>query len=845
MECVLPPGEGAAVADRSGKHENGCMNYLSSFTHSLGCGLAIFLLFACPAPSPAAIPQSVYLQGSVVDEAGSPAVGFEVKIQSISGETQFTQTNMAGGFEFSLDKPGKYRLSLNKAGFFRLSDQALELTEGKNEVFLTVYHETEIHDEVEVYSSAESIQPLVTSHGNSLIAREIRDIPVRSTHDLRNSLQTLPEVVRDNSGELHIAGGRTAETQYTLDGFDIGDPVTGNLSVRVNVDSVRVAEVESGRFGAQYGSAGAAVLALDTNVGDDRWRAGANNFLPGIRIQRGFHLASWYPRFTLSGPLRKQRAWFSEALSLQYSKSLVEDLPREEDSTSQWAGDNLFRTQINLTPKNILQANFLYNQQKASNLGLGPLAPISTTRNLRAYRSFFSVKDQVWSNRSFYEFGFAADFGHGETLPHGFEPYVVTPNGVTGNHFESLREKTRRWQAFASITLPSRQWHGLHNLQFGLNASEIGWTHSAERTVIQVLRADNTPVQHTVFSGSPEFHLTNASLGLYAQDSWHIHKAFVLQFDLRTDWNRIVQRVTPSPRISANFLPFEHNRTKFTAAWGIYLQPVTLSALGPIYDQHRIDTFFGRSGDSPIFGPVLSRFVLPDEPLKQPRFHTISVGWEQYLGLGRDTQIGLNFTQRSGYYGLAYEKADSPISENIFVLQNNRKDRYRAVQASFRHSFTDKAAISCNYTRSSARTNQVFDYSLGTIVFAPQESGPLGWDAPNRFLSSGWTPIPFWDLFLSYFFEYRTGFPFSIVNEQHQLVGPANSYRFPNYLDLNLGIEKRIRFLTRDWAVRFTILNVTGNDNPSAVINNIDSPDFMKYLGAHKVSFSARLRLVG
>ncbi len=806
-------------------------------------GSAILLLCIHAAQLPAGTAQTVQLYGSVIDESGSPAAGFEVKIQSALVTTQLTHTDMAGKFEFSLGAPGEYRLSLNKAGFFRVTNQPVELKEGENEIYLTVYHETEIHEEVEVYSSSESIKPLVTSHTNSLIAREIRDIPVRSTHDLRSSLQVIPEVVRDNSGELHIAGGRTEETQYTLDGFDIGDPVTGNLGVRVNVDSVRIAEVESGRFGAQYGNAGAAVLALDTNVGDDQWRAGANNFLPGIRIQRSLHLASWYPRFTLSGPLQKGRAWFSEALSLQYSKNLVEDLPSGQDSTSQWAGDNLFRTQVNLTPKNILQANFLYNQQNASNLGLGPLTPISTTRNLRAYRSFFSVKDQVWSSRSFFEFGVAADFGHGETLPHGFEPYTVTPNGATGNHFESLRDKTRRWQAFASMILPSRQWHGSHNLQFGINASEIGWTRSAHRTLIRILRTDNTPVQHTSFSGSSGFHLSNASVGFYAQDSWSVHRTLVLQFDMRADWNRILQRLTPSPRVSANFLPLEHHRTKFTVAWGIYLQPVTLSILGPAYDQQRIDTFFEPAGGDPIFGPVQSRFVLPDESLKQPQYHTTSAGWEQYLG--RNTQIGLNFTRRGGRYGLAYEKANSNPGENIFVLQNNRGDYYRAVQFSFRHSFTDKASISWNYTRSSARTNQVFDYSLATLVFAAQESGPLTWDTPNRILSSGWTPIPLWDLFLSYFFEYRTGFPFSVVNERHQLVGPANRLRFPDYVNFNLGVEKKIRFLTRLWAVRLTILNVTGHDNPSAVINNIDSPYFLKYLGAHKISISARLRLVG
>jgi hypothetical protein len=121
----------------------------------------------------------------------------------------------------------------------------------------------------------------------------------------------------------------------------------------------------------------------------------------------------------------------------------------------------------------------------------------------------------------------------------------------------------------------------------------------------------------------------------------------------------------------------------------------------------------------------------------------------------------------------------------------------------------------------------------------------LAWDAPNRFVSSGWTPSPVWNRFLSYFFEYRTGFPFSIVNEQQQVIGPANRMRFPDYASLNLGIEKRIRLFTREWAVRLTILNVISHRNPDSVINNADSPNFMKYAGGQKRSLSVRLRLVG
>ena len=121
----------------------------------------------------------------------------------------------------------------------------------------------------------------------------------------------------------------------------------------------------------------------------------------------------------------------------------------------------------------------------------------------------------------------------------------------------------------------------------------------------------------------------------------------------------------------------------------------------------------------------------------------------------------------------------------------------------------------------------------------------MAWDVPNRLISSGWAPAPIWDVLLSYFFEYRTGFPFSIVNEKQQLIGPPHRSRFPDYVSLNLGIEKRIRLFAREWAVRLTILNVTGRDNPNGIINNIDSQDFMKFAGGQKRAFSARLRLVG
>jgi hypothetical protein len=797
----------------------------------------------CSALIALAAPDGVKLRGRVVDEDGKPVAAIEVQIQTPDQQLVITHTDATGLFDFFADVPAEYRLSLNKAGFFRVSNQAVLLKPGDNEITFTANHETEIHEEVEVYSSTKSVRPLVTSHDDALVARAIRDIPVSSTHDLQNSLQVLPEVVRDSSGQLHVAGGRTGETQYLLDGFDIGDPATGNLSARVNVDSLRSAQVESGRYGAQYGNAGTGILAMDTAVGDDHWRASANNFFPGVSVQKGIHLTSWYPRFALSGPLKKERAWFSESLSIQRTMSLVEDLPPDEDSVTSWAGDNMLRTQVKLTPKNLLQGSFLYNQLTSSNIGLAPFSPVSTTRRVRAYRSFFSIKEQLWSGRTFYELGFAADFAHNESLPQGFDSYQVTPNGSSGNYFEALWQKRRHWQALGNMSMPTRRWHGTHDLQFGFNTAGLEWEQSAARTSIEVIRLDGTVAQRTRFFGPADFNLSDLTAGVYGHDVWRVFRALVVQFGLRADWDQIIGHMTPSPRVSVNVLPFKNDRAKLSAAWGVFLQPVTLSNLGPAYDQQRSDVFYGQPPRPPVFGPVISRFTLMPEMLKQPRFHTTSLGWEQ--AVGRNSQIGLNFTNRKGRFGLAYERIPQSISESIFLLQNNRRDTYRSFQVSFKHAFTDKASMSASYTRSSARTNFIFDYSLNTLVFTPQQAGPLDWDTPNRIICTGWTPVPFWNLFLSYFFEYRSGFPFSIVNEQQQVVGPANSLRLPNYASLNLGIEKRIHFFTRNWAVRLTMLNVTNHDHPDSVINNIDSPDFMKFAGGQRLSFTARIRLIG
>ncbi len=798
------------------------------------------LLLAAAAPAVAA---QVRLNGGVLDENGAPVPSAEATVTSASGTRIASYTDSAGRFAVYVPAPGRYFVGLNKPGYFRVTSQAVDLQEGSNEVSFVLHHESEIHQSVEVNSRPSPIEPEEPAHQEVLVAREIRDIPVPGSHDLQSVLPALPDIVRDNSGQLHVAGGRAGEAQIFLDGFEIADPITGALTARVNVDTIRDVEVDAGRYGVQYGHGGTGVLMLDTAIGDDKWRVGTTNFVPGVTAQQGLHFGNWYPRFTLSGPIRKGRAWFSEALSLQHTFKLVSELPPGSNTTTQWAGDSLLRAQVNLSSHNLLQGSFLLNRQDASHLGLGPFSPLSTTTDLQSQRSLVSIKDEVWTRRALFDFGVAADLGHRNSLPMGPGPYIVQPSATAGNYFETLRQRARRWQALAGVTLPSRRWHGGHNFQAGLRYERVSWTQAAARSPIDVERQDGSLLQQTVFSGTADFRLSDSQLGAYAQDAWTVSRPLVVQLGVRGDWDRFLKHSIASPRIAANIVPWRDDRAKLSLAWGTYYQPMLLAQVAPVFDQLRQDTFYDSTGTRVVSGPVASAFGFPPGGLKLPRFRTTSAEWTQRIR-GR-TYGGANLILRSGRNGFAYEPQTSTTASRFLLLQNNRRDSYRAVQLSLRHTFGESAELSANYTRSRARSNEVFDYSLGTLLFAAQQPGPLDWDAPNRFISSGWAPTPIWNLFLSYFFEFRSGFPFSVANQQQQLVGAPNRLRFPDYASLNLGVEKRFRIFSRVWAVRLAFINATGSANPDSVINNIDSPDYLQYAGGQKRAVTARIRLVG
>lgn len=803
--------------------------------------------------------------GVVVDENGVPVSSAQVTLQDAAGHSYRTETDVAGRFAFHNLSSGEYKAEVREQGFFLLTGQAVTLHPGSNELSLLLNHEQEVREKVQVTAPSNQVDTQDTTQRSTLTEQDIREIPVPSSHILQQSLVALPEIVEDNRNNLHVAGARSGETQYVMDGFEIGDPVSGALTSRFNVDATRRVEVQSGNIGAAYPHSGASILSLETPDGDDRWRFGTTNPTPGINIQEEVHLGNWYPRFTFSGPIERGRFWFSDAVSIQHTFGVVKQLPSNANTFVEWAGDELLRLQYNLSSRHILHATLLYNRASDTNLGLDALDPQSTTVNADQRRGFVSLKDQLWLHETLFEFGVAADAGVLEFIPQGSEPFIQLIDGTSGNYFQRVRQRGRRLQAVTNVMAASRHWHGTHQLSAGANVAGLVFHQSAERGEINALQASNpndgttctSPVpgclvRRSTFVGTATLRLSNTQAGAYAQDTWSLGRHFVFQAGLRTDWDRFTASAMAEPRVSGNVLPFGDDRAKFSLGWGIYNAPLNLQLIGQALDQQQIDTFYDSASNVVPPSPVLSRFVLPAGGLEQPRFAITSAGWQQKFH--RNTLVTLNLLARNGSHGFAYVDQQPSQPGGVFLLEDHREDRYRSATLSVRHVFSESMEIYGAYTRSRAHSNEVLNPALGSIFYAAQQPGPVAWDAPNRVVLWGWMPTHIWSTQLSGFFEYRTGYPFSAVNLEQQLVGLPNSLRFPGYTSLNLGLERKFAFRGYLWAARVEVVNILGRQNPDSVVNNVDAPActslvrsgcFGAFAGGQGRATNLRVRFVG
>lgn len=793
----------------------------------------------------------VLVNGRVIDENGVAVSG--AKVEVVGAQAAAAVSGKDGRFTLRLESPGDYRIQAEREGFFRLSGSAAAFNEGPNRLTVTLNHIHEFTESVDVVYSPPAIDLDQPAEREELNSVEILTVPYPAPQDLRNAFPLFNGVVQDTGGRVHVAGGGTDQTSYSLNGFNITDPATGRFEARLNIDTVRSLDLETSRFAADKGRASAGAVNVETKMGDDRWRFGGTNFVPGVSTRGGLHVNKWTPRLEFSGPLARSRAWFHTGFDAFYDVDTIDELPRGENRARGLTLSDLSRFQVNLTPSNILTASFLGNYIDDRRTGLSFLNPLETTINRRNKYYLWSIKDQFYlPNGALIEVGFADSRGRHSESPQGSELYEITPFGNSGNYFVAFDRRSYRQQWIASAVLPPFSKYGSHQLRLGVDLERESFYEDASRHDYRVLRTDYSVARYVTFEGDGFRERRNFEGAHYFIDRWNPVEGLTVEAGLRVDWDQVVRDTLWSPRLSAAWAPRWLKQTKIAGGFGIFYDALSLGTLTRHQDQISLATFFDPTG-LPRRSPVETMFLVNERELDVPRYRTSSLSAERRLPF--DFYGKAAWTRRVGSSGFTFINEREAEAGGYYFLRNWRHDRYQALELSLRRTF-GRFEWSAGYTRSSARTDAAVDYSLENPVFARQAPGPLPWDTPNRLLMWGWAPVPRrglprWiasivgETDAAYLVEYRSGFPFSLVNDEAVMVGPPNARRLPGYFSINLHFERKFRALHYLWAWRFGFNNITNNGNPNVVNNNIDSPLFLTYGRGQSRAFTVRLRLLG
>jgi hypothetical protein len=803
----------------------------------------------------------VRLTGRVTSENNVPVPGARIIAESASPSTSVEATSdPTGVFMMVLPAAGSYSLKVDREGFYIHSEPAISVPEVPGEttaeirIVLQTIHE--IRSTVDVAEVPGVVDMDRTAPQTTLSSRTLFDIPFPNQNSLRSGLRLIPEVVQAPSGGLHLFGGAESQAQYTVEGFEVNDPLTGNFDARLTPEAVQSVDVTA-QSGAESGRGEAGTMAIHARIGGDEFKFSATSIFPGIDTARGVRVGSWTPRGDFSGPWWKGRAWFFDTAELQYNDTVITQLPAGQDRASSYRINNLLHNQVNLSPRNILFVGLLFNYAVSPHSGLTPLDPLETTLRRRASQWFGYIKDQHFFSRgSFIEAGFASSRTFEREIPQGDSPYLITPDGQLGNNYLNAKRVGDRQQALTNFYLPTFRFLGIHQFKAGGDAVRLDYAQNIQRNAIDYIGLDGTVVRQLTFAGSGILSRSNYENSMYLQDAWKIQKNLLVELGLRTDRDMILGHWNVSPRAGFAWSPQGSEKTRISGGVATIFNPTDLRLFTRPLDQYILSTYFNPDG-SIASGPLASVYTAGTD-VQTPRATTWNLGVQQQFSKSMQGRIQL--LRRRSTDGFSYVNAlaadgtppsglnfSGPVSElgAVYELTNQRQDTYDAVELSIRQPLRGRYEWMVSYTRSRALSNAVLENSVDQPSIVADNTGPLPWDAPNRWMSWGYLPTWWQKWAIAYLLDWHSGFPFSLQDQYGQLVGGVDDRRVHQYFELNLFVERELVVRTYRLAIRAGFNNITGHFNPTVVENVVGGSTFLEESGGQNRTLIFEARLLG
>jgi len=163
------------------------------------------------------------LAGEVTDDKGTPIPFANITVLDGDVIVIGKKTKKNGKYLIVKIPSGIYDVICERGGFRTQKITGVEIQPDLTKVinFTMPQQAIEIEGMDVVESKVEMIQPTKTESGKTISTEEMEDISVTEIDDVI----AVKSGVSLNDGEINVRGGRSNETEYTVDGMSVSDPV--------------------------------------------------------------------------------------------------------------------------------------------------------------------------------------------------------------------------------------------------------------------------------------------------------------------------------------------------------------------------------------------------------------------------------------------------------------------------------------------------------------------------------------------------------------------------------------------------------------------------------------------
>lgn len=791
----------------------------------------------------------------VTDVDGKGILGVLVDFINEGHPVRSAETNELGRVVFSGMRTGRYTVTAKRAGFETLTRGDIDLGSNVLALELTLVPSLARSESVEVRGTALEVEE-ATATPNRLPPNQAKELPSRPA-TVADALPLTPGVVREPGGGLILSSSPENRSALIVNSADVTDPATGQFGLTVPIDSVEVLSVYQAAYLAEFGRFTAGLVSVETKRGGEKWKWELNDPLPEFRI-RSYHLRGLKtatPRLNFEGPIVANKLFVSEGFEYEVRKTAVYTLPFPFNQKKQ-EGINSF-TQLDWVQSSthLVTATVHLAPQRLNGLTIDYYNPLPTSPDARTRNITGTITDHWTVGHGLLETRFWVTKFDADAWGKGTSDFVMSPTGNSGTFFGDQDRTASRISGHTRYSFAPFNALGSHQFKIGAALASSEQDGSVSRRAIDIVDQAGNRVERIGFSRVRDFEVSDIEKSFFGQDHWILTPRLAVDIGARTESQQISGAFRVAPRFGAAWTLSNTTKTVLRGGFGLFYDRVPLNVYAFNRYPNRTIIYYDQSGDV-ASGPFVFVNTLGQSRVRFPfvsqrpvdgNFSPRSSIWSAQIEQPVTPWLRIRATYLRNYAdGLVVLNVVAPdpvTSYGSYLLEGTGESRYRQFDVLAHVRLREDRQLFFSYAHSFARGDlNDFGRFLGTVpasIMRPNYVGTLSTDLPNRILTWGVFRLPH-KFQVAPVIEYRTGFPYSALNQYQNYAGEPNSRRYPNFLAVDSRFSKDLK-VNAKYSVRLSItgFNLTNHFNPEAVRMNVADPAFGYFFGHRGRRFTA------